>query len=262
VVVTSGEGVTVTVHDHRCPLQSECTREIWCDADYYAQDRAWTCDIEIPSRAAHTGKLNYFIAVSGKNATYSIAFWRGRENCHDFTGSGRNEGLEFCAGLVPYSTWRWDNYQNLDSQAECFFEQLYSHFQVQPCWSGVSAECNSTLQAFACYESFHRCDAQGFQVGTCRDACEAVEYECVNRFESVDLEIFECDSHRYLDNRAEICTGGEDFSNFDIEHEKFLGDVPDVILFKSSPSLGTASSANTLVVNLLLVSLAALVLLF
>merc|ERR1712137_324 len=154
VVVTEGEGVLVTVRNHRCPLQSTWTKEVWCDADYF--DRPWMCDLEIPTRAAHPGDNAFFVSVYGKNATYSIAFWRGRENCHDFTGSGRTEGLDFCAGLVPYTTWRWDHYSTLDHEAECFFDQLYQHFRVQPCYTGVTPECNATLASFACHESFRK----------------------------------------------------------------------------------------------------------
>jgi hypothetical protein len=247
VVVTEGEGVLVTVRNHRCPLQADYVKEVWCDAAYF--DRPWMCDIEIPTRAAHPGNNAYFVAVYGKNATYSIAFWRGRENCHDFTGAGRNDGLDFCAGLVPYTTWRWDNYQNLDNEAHCLFEQLYDHFRVQPCWSGVSQECNSTLQSFACFESFHRCDAQGFFVGTCRDACEAVVYECANWFESVNLEQYNCTSSRYLDSRSEICTGNNDYSSFDFTHTNFLGDVPQVLLYNSN-------NGSSLVASLLLIAAA------
>merc|ERR1712137_686049 len=35
VVVTEGEGVLVTVRNHRCPLQSTWTKQVWCDADYF-----------------------------------------------------------------------------------------------------------------------------------------------------------------------------------------------------------------------------------
>jgi len=249
VVVTDGEGVLVTVRNHRCPLQADWVKEVWCDAAYF--DQPWLCDIEIPSRAAHPGDNAYFVSVYGKNATYSIAFWRGNENCHAFTGSGRNEGLDFCAGLVPYNTWRWDSYNNLDHEAHCLFEQLYDHFRVQPCWSGVSAECNSTLQAFACYESFHRCDAQGFMVGTCRDACDAVVYECVNWFESVDLEHYNCTSHRYLDSRAQTCTGNNDFISFNEQAQLFLGEEPELLLY-------TTSSASSITFNVLVALVAVL----
>merc|ERR1711907_711417 len=92
-------------------------------------------------------------------------------------------------------------------------------------------ECNSTLQAFACYESFHRCDAQGFMVGTCRDACDAVVYECVNWFESVDLEHYNCTSHRYLDSRAQTCTGNNDFISFNDQAQLFLGEEPELLLY-------------------------------
>jgi len=243
VVVTGGEGVLVTVRNHRCPLQATWIKEVWCDADYF--DRPWLCDIEIPTRASHPGDNAFFVAVNGKNATYSIAFWRGRENCHDFTGSGRSDGLSFCAGLVPYATWRWDSYRTLDNEAECFFEELYSQFRVQPCWSGVTAECNATLAAFACYESFHRCDADGFAVGTCRESCDAVVYECSNMFESVNLEHYNCSSSRYVDGHAGTCSGNSQFASFNAQNNLFV-DVadPDLILFKSSPAIGVSASST------------------
>jgi len=239
VVVTEGEGVLVTVRNHRCPRQADWVKEVWCDADYF--NRPWLCDIEIPTLADHPGDNSYFISVYGKNATYSIAFYRGRENCHEFTGSGRNEGLDFCAGVVPYATWRWDNYENLDQEASCLFEQLYDHFRVQPCWSGVSRECNATLQSFACYESFHACDEFGFAVGTCRDACDAVVYECVNWFESVDLEHYNCTSHRYLDQSYQTCTGDSDFASFNEWTGQFLETDPNLILYKSQSDVSSAS---------------------
>ena len=240
VVVTGGEGVLVTVRNHRCPLQATWTKEVWCDAAYY--DRPWMCDVEIPTRAAHPGDNAFFVSVYGRNATYSIAFWRGRENCHEFTGAGRNDGLDFCAGLVPYATWRWDNYHNLDNEARCFFEELYQSFRVQPCWTGVSAECNTTLQAFAFYESFHACDEKGFSVGTCRSSCEAVVYECANWFESVDLEHYNCTSSRYLDENARVCTGSDFFSDFAADTQTFL-EQPELILYESK-SAATSLAAS------------------
>jgi len=252
VVVTGGEGVLVTVRNHRCPLQATWAKQVWCDAAYY--DRPWMCDIEIPTRAAHPGDNAFFVAVYGRNATYSIAFWRGRENCHEFTGAGRNDGLDFCAGLVPYATWRWDNYYNLDNEARCFFEELYQSFRVQPCWTGVSAECNATLQAFACYESFHACDEHGFSVGTCRSSCDAVVYECANWFESVDLEHYNCTSSRYLDENARVCTGSDFFSDFSADTQTFL-EQPELILYESK----SAASSITVSFVFLILSIVFLV---
>jgi len=260
VVVIDGEGVLVTVRNHRCPRQATWSKQVWCDADYF--DRPWMCDIEIPTRAAHPGDNAFFVSVNGKNATYSIAFWRGRENCHAFTGTGRHEGLDFCAGLVPYGTWRWENYTHLDNEAHCFFETLYEHFRVQPCYTGVTPECNATLQAFACYESFKRCDEQGFYVGTCRDECQGVAYECANNFETVDLEHYNCDSARYLDAHSQTCTGGRAFNSLDT-HNHLLGSEPDVLLFESSPSQQESQSSATrlsgLFVTFLVVLIASLI---
>jgi len=250
VVVTEGEGVLVTVRNHRCPLEATWEKTIWCDADYW--DHPWMCDIEIPTRASHPGDMAFFITVMGKDATYSIAYWRGRENCHEFAGTGRADGLDFCSGLVPYATWRWDDYSKLDGEAECFFEELYEHFRVQPCWSGVTPECNSTLQRFACYESFRSCDEDGFYVGTCRKACEAVVYECVNWFESVDLEHYNCTSARYLDDDVETCTGSSLFANYAPNTVTFLGN-PDLLLFAPSPDSYTyKDSASTLTMSFVL----------
>ena len=261
VVVTDGEGVHVTVRNHRCPEQATWEKEIWCDADYF--DQPWMCDIEIPTECAHPGDDAFFLEVGGSNATYSIAYWRGRENCHDFTGTGRSDGLDFCAGLVPYATWRWDDYSHLDDEAHCFFNELYEHFRVQPCWSGVTPECNATLQRFACYESFRRCDENGFYVGTCQKACEAVVYECVNHFESVDLEHYNCTSDRYIDERFDTCTGSDLFESFSGNSVNFLGN-PDLLLFSPSPSDAKefSSSASTLTASTLLAVVTSLIALF
>jgi len=258
VVVTSGEGVLVTVHNHRCPLQSTWTKTIWCDAAYF--DRPWLCDIEIATEAAHPGDNAFFLSVYGKNATYSIAFWRGRENCHDFTGAGRAEGLNFCSGLVPYATWRWDNYETLDNEASCCFDQLYQQFRVQPCYTGVTPECNSTLKAFACYESFHACDHNGFAVPTCRSSCNAVVYECANWFDSVDLEHYNCTSSRYADGNAGTCTGNDSFDAFTLDSQLFLGQ-PELILFKSSPENAPVSAASASVFSVALTLIFAVIVL-
>jgi len=233
-VITDGEGILVTVRNHRCPLQATWTKEIWCDASYF--DRPWLCDIEVPTHASHPGGINaFFLSVYGKNASYSLGYWSGRENCHAFTGSGRSDGLDFCAGLVPYSTWRWENYINLDNEANCFFEQLYEHFQTQPCFTGVTPECNSTLQAFACYESFHRCDEHGFAEPTCRQACDSVVHECFNTFDAVNLEHYNCTSSRYGDAYSHTCTISESLLN-DVEmFEAEMGNSA-LLQFESSPS--------------------------
>jgi len=255
VVNEGGEGVLLTVRNHKCPAQATWEKQIWCDADYF--DRPWTCEVEIPSRAAHPGDLGFYLWVYGKNATYEIDFWRGRENCHEFAGSGREDGLDFCAGLVPYATWRWDQYHTLDREAQCFFEQLYDHFKTQPCWSGVSRECNSTLAQFACFESFHNCDRYGFATGTCVDACDAVVYECVNTFDAVDLEHYNCTSSRYLDATYETCSGvpKSDFATWD--GVEFLAADPNLLLFKSTPSNYEFSygSASALSISMSLIAL-------
>jgi len=233
--VTSGESLTLTVRDSRCAELATWERSMHCTSDF--NNDAYLCDLEIPTRAAHPGERvhTFYITVSGKNATYTLAYWRQRQNCHDFKGDGSQDGLDFCAGLVPYSTWRWNNYETLDNEAHGTFLQLYDHFRVQPCWSGVTPECNQTLQRFACYESFKRCDKDGFAVGTCRKVCEAVSYECVNHFETVNMEAWNCSSDRYLDETTEACTGHREEEP--LSNNVFLNDV-NVILFETR-SAGT-----------------------
>ena len=248
VVVSLGEGVLVTVRNNRCPLQATWTREIWCDANYFGNP--YICDIEIPTEAAHPGNNAFFISVYGKNATYTLAYWRGLENCHLFTHDGLPEGLNFCSGIVNYPTWRWDDYAALDAEASCFFEELYDHFRVQPCWSGVTTDCNSTLQQFACYESFKACDANGFYVGTCRSECNAVVHECVNWFESVDLEHYNCSSSRYIDDVASTCTGSGAWTQFDYNTQLFFGGNPADIIYDSY--INQEGSASTLIFSCLL----------
>lgn len=254
VVVAQGDGVLVTVRNNRCPLQATWERELWCDARSFGHN--YVCDIEIPTEASHPGDNAFFISVYGNNATYTIAYWRGLENCHVFTHDGLPEGLSFCSGIVDYPTWRYDDYAALDAEASCFFEELYNHFRVQPCWSGVSVDCNATLQQFACYESFRACDANGFYVGTCRSSCNAVVYECVNWFESVDLEHYNCTSSRYIDDGVSTCTGSGSFSQFDINTQLLFGGNPEDILY--DPYLGQYNSASSLVFSCLLFLIALL----
>merc|ERR1712000_438507 len=68
-------------------------------------------------------------------------------------------------------------WKHLDLEAKCNFDKMCAAYQV-----GTQSECYSTLRRFACYESFKRCDSDGFQVGSCRIACESVEYFCAKPF--------------------------------------------------------------------------------
>jgi len=235
VRVMSGEGVLVTVRNHRCPLQATWTKQIWCDADYY--DQPWMCDIEIGTRAQHPGDNAFFVSVYGKNAEYSIAFWRGLENCHFMDGKfrvkGEAEGADFCVGFLRYEIWRWDDYSRLDNEARCFFASLARSILADDdkCDSGIPLQCGFALRGFSCFELFRRCDEQGFYTGVCRDSCSAVEYECRNHFETLNLEHFNCSSSRYTDFYHETCTGGAFlFAESILEVED-----PDQLRFQSSP---------------------------
>ena len=241
--IESGQGVLVNVYDANCPQCAEYHRQVWCSSDF--NSLPGYCDIEIPTRAAHPGHddRTFYIAVYGKNATYGITYYRGLENCHSFHRSGEDEGLNFCKNL-PYATWRWDDYSQLDKAAECLFEELYEHFRVQGCWSGVTPECNDTLRRFACYENFHRCDNDGFRVGTCRRACESVVYQCVNHFETVGLPAYNCSSHRYLNEAAgATCTGSREDDHFGNPFfDDSMFDNVDDILYKSDLSTPTSAA--------------------
>jgi len=226
--ILQGTGVYVTLRDHQCPAKATFSKEIYCGANY----EDWRCDVEISTRAEHPSANDhaFFVEVTGTNVTYSIGYFHGRQNCHDFKGVGVPAGLEFCQGLITYTTWRVEDYRELDQSAECLFDQLYSHFYNQDCYNGVTPECNSTLRRFACYENFRRCDANGFQVGTCRKACEAVVYECANWFQTVDLEAYNCTSSRYVaDLEGGACTGHTENAGF--ETGRFLGEDADEILY-------------------------------
>merc|ERR1712154_444228 len=133
-----------------------------------------------------------------------------------------------------------------DQEAHCFFEELYEHFRVQPCYTGVTPECNATLQAFACYESFKRCDEQGFYTGTCRDECAGVTYECANNFETVDLEHYNCSSARYVDGHSETCTGGRAFNTLMLT----VNSLEMSLIFFSSKALLIDSTDATLMLPL------------
>jgi len=244
VQIASGAGVEISLTDSPCLANVTYSQIRLCEAQ--TPNVPFWCDIDIPTRAAHpgVGHTDFFVAVYGSNVTYAITYYEGRENCHKFPGLGTNEGLDFCAGLIPYSTWRWTNYTNLDNEASCLFEELYNHFRVQPCWTGVTGECNFTLQRFACYESFHRCDQDGFFVGTCRGACEAVVYECVNWFESVDLEHYNCTSNRYIDESYGACTGRLE-QDMDIGNPADIAD-PYFILYEASSSTQISYSLSLL----------------
>jgi hypothetical protein len=249
VQVASGTGVWVTLVDAPCAENVTYTQQVWCE--YQQPNLPFACDIDIPTRASHpgAGHTNFYVSVYGSNATYAITYYEGRENCHKFNGLGTNEGLKFCAGLVPYATWRWTNYTNLDNEASCLFEELYEHFRVQPCWTGVTGECNFTLQRFACFETFHRCDQDGFYVGTCRSACEMVAYECVNWFESVNLEHYNCTSSRYIDESYGACTGrlSQDLNTGNPAEI----DDPYYILYEASSSSQLSSTLSVLLLAVL-----------
>lgn len=217
--VINGDNVIVTVANHQCLDNATWVQQVDCSGRYY--DNPWQCDISINTKGLYPAIDEYFyITVYGSNATYSLSFYSGLANCERFNETGVRHGLSFCAGIIDYTTATWYNFTRLDAAAEYLFYDLYNNFHVQPCWTGTTQECNATLQRFACYENFHRCDNNGFSVGTCRRACNAVVYECFNWFESVSLPQLNCTSDRYLDE-YQICTGHGESAFFDYPNYPF-----------------------------------------
>ena len=241
----SGDGsVHVVIQNDFCSddnnKASFWQREFFCTPA--TSDDGFDCQFELPAHADHPGCSEFYVIVSTfGDASFSIRYLEGRENCHSFTGKGISEGLGFCRGL-PYSTWSRQDWAVADQEAECLFTQLYEQFRVQPCWSGVTPECNDTLQRFACYETFRRCDDKGFIVGTCREACDNVVYQCANYFESVNLEHYNCSSSRYLEASQKTCTGNNEMSFWG---EKELDFNIDDILYKSAPAPSTSSDDDS-----------------
>eukprot|EP00013_Stygamoeba_regulata_P025124 CAMPEP_0177646100 /NCGR_PEP_ID=MMETSP0447-20121125/9594_1 /TAXON_ID=0 /ORGANISM="Stygamoeba regulata, Strain BSH-02190019" /LENGTH=3768 /DNA_ID=CAMNT_0019148611 /DNA_START=119 /DNA_END=11425 /DNA_ORIENTATION=+ len=241
VVDGGAEGMWVNVRDHECEEQAQWQQTIWCDADYHATSD-WKvpnglsttddifCDIQVPSRASHPfTSLTYYITVNGRNAAYKLSWHQGWMETCDVPHK-----LEFCSGIVDYPVWiehdafvpkasasgdsfapdevpsqRADmvDWTRLDEESRQKFNAMYDKYRLSDDFRGVTPECNATLRRFACYESFKRCDNDGFSVGTCRIACESVCYFCATKFETIGLSHFECASDRYLDHVSEHCTG-------------------------------------------------------
>jgi hypothetical protein len=232
--VTGNEGVWINVRDHECDQHAQWQVNVWCDRDYHVASPYKTpslksttddviCQVEVPSRASHPfTSLTYYISVNGRDANYTLSWHQGwMETCdvpHD---------LEFCSGIVDYPVWidhdaftptqssdkvpsqqaTSVDWSRLDSEARCTFNNMFAKFVASPDFHGVTPECNATLRRFACYESFKRCDNDGFSVGTCRIACESVCYFCASRFDTLGLGHYQCSSDRYLDHVSEHCTG-------------------------------------------------------
>ena len=217
------EGIAINVRDHECDQQAQWQINQWCDADY-SQPSARkmpsgksasvdvVCEVEIPNRESHPfTSLTYYITVKGKSAAYSISYHQGwMETCEV------PQDLEFCSGIVDYPVYIENDafvpgvtrareltmWKHLDLEAKCNFDKMCAAYQV-----GTQSECYSTLRRFACYESFKRCDSDGFQVGSCRIACESVEYFCAKPFASIGLPQFDCNNDRYIDHIGDYCTG-------------------------------------------------------
>jgi hypothetical protein len=277
-VVTGGEeGIYVNVRDHECDQHAQWQVNLWCDRDYNRASPYKTnngksasddviCEVEVPTRASHPfTSLTYYITVNGRDATYRLSWHQGwMETCdvpHD---------LEFCSGIVDYPVWiehdafqlpaagEYENvpsqnltdWSRLDAEARCKFNDMFAKFVAADDYRGVTPECNATLRRFACYESFKRCDNDGFSVGTCRIACESVCYFCATRFDTLELGHFQCSSDRYLDHVSEHCTGHREEIIFP---QGAFPKTPGLTLLESSAS--TALPGLLVMLSLMLLQL-------
>jgi len=209
-------GVWVEVSDQSCHYHDYWYQSIYCAAEY----ESWVCEVQIPRRydlPFRTGsdfqglqeqdeghQLN--IHVYAMHGSFQMRYYEGV----DETCVTPGEGINFCAGFVPFPVWRWHHISQLDHEAECFYDNLYWAFYQPTCFddhdtcdTGISFECDQELKRFACFESFPPCDQDGFITSNCNTACERVEDICAKSFSSVGLSHYACSSHRYLSDGCE-----------------------------------------------------------
>jgi hypothetical protein len=206
------DGVYVSVIDEVCQSGATIFQNYWCAAEY----ESWVCEFEIPTRAMHSGSTNWYIDVYGKQGSFSLKYRTGLDNCVD-----PSSALSFCSGYVDYPVWQWNNLAQLDTEASCLYTDLQWRFdnpdlstgscQNVVCQNGTTWACKEALRKFACYETFKKCDDDGFYVGTCTDACSTVEQECAHTFASIDLEHYSCTSSRYIEPASGTCSGESHF---------------------------------------------------
>jgi len=186
-----------------CTTDQSCGDTVYydsksCDVDQY-------CNLEIPTRAQHVeqSENTFYVRVSGNRAQYTITFTAGLDNCEIPTLS---DGAFCDASLLNYTVWSWRNFDDLDAQAECFYNQLYDLFYYSRDYPCVT-NCTDALKWYACYSTFRACDSDGFYVATCQVACDAVAFYCGNSFDTVGAQDLNCTSSIYLDESTDFCTG-------------------------------------------------------
>jgi hypothetical protein len=141
--------------------------------------------IEISTRAMHPHSDWIYIWVTpeqdGTNApcekptTYTISATTGTANCGAVGGTGfcNTAASGSVAGIGGANFFLNVNATSKHAEASCRFNKITACYCPRP-----SAACLAALQAFACLETFHECDPDGFAVGMCRDQCNLVEELC------------------------------------------------------------------------------------
>lgn len=142
--------------------------------------------IEISTRAMHPHSDWIYIWVTpeqdGTNAPcekptiFTISGTTGTANCGAI---GATAG--FCTTAVSGSAtsigganfFTTVNATSRQREAECRFDKIVACYCPRP-----NVACLAALREFACLETFHECDPDGFAVGMCRDQCSRVEEAC------------------------------------------------------------------------------------
>jgi hypothetical protein len=207
------DGVFVTLSTDPCFTAGHLLKNVWCSAEY----DSWVCELQIPTRAEHTGATQYYVDVYGRRGSFSLTYVAGWDNC------AVPADLAFCAPYVDYHSWDLENNAQLDDEASCRYQDLYAAFIrtdndcSEVCWKGISDECDDHLKRFSCYESFPPCDQNGFLTSTCTQFCDLVESTCSIAFSSVGYQQYDCQSTQYIDVTAATCAGSDqvDHSGFD-----------------------------------------------
>jgi len=184
--------------DRHCQVQAPFFRNIHCTPE---QPR-FMCELEIPTRADHPGSRQFYIDIYGLQVDFVLTVTTGAPTCVPFDAPS----AFFCNSIIHHSTWKWDNQQLLDDEAQCRYNDLLLPSftdNSSPCTfrcpqDVITASCELALRRFSCFESFPPCDDDGFFTATHRSLCEDVERACDQTFISVDLPEFTCSSARYL----------------------------------------------------------------
>jgi len=178
------------------------------------------CTIELPTAASHPSVPIIYIWVSTFSTNepntftpeeaptnYQISGSVGLSNCAAYSaivGTG-----VFCSNVsvttAPNGFWNPRSPSTFNAEAQCLFNSLLCRCPTP------TNPCSQQLQRFACLETFHECDPQGFWVSKCVGECTAAVAACgpfrSEPGSSCDCQAsqFDCSSSSYA--TAEPCTG-------------------------------------------------------